>query len=86
MGFGEQALGDLPGKGKGKLTFMTKTVPVKAPGASSEAVIDDDDDDDHTPQALSRSKSQLTLLLESDRRVNEQEKRKGKQQPRKTSS
>lgn len=86
MGVGEQALDDPPGKGQGTPMFTTKTVPMKAPGASSEAVIDDDDDDDHMPQALSRTKSQLTLLLERDRGVNQQEKRKGKQQPRKTSS
>lgn len=86
MGFSEQTPGGLLGKSKEKLTFTNKTVPVKAAGASSEAIINNDDNDDHTPRALSRTKSQLTLLLERDRRVNEQEQSKEKQQVGKTSS
>lgn len=86
MGFSEQTPGGLLGKSKGKLTFTNKTVRVKAPEASSEATINNDDNDDHTPRALSRTKSQLTLLLERDRRVNEQDQSKEKQQGGKTSS
>lgn len=93
MGFGEQAPGDLPGKEKANLTFRNRFLPSKAPGAASEAVIDDDDDDEEegrASQALTRSKSQLTLLLERDRHVAEQKKSKNQPQPpqppRKTSS
>ncbi|SLM34795.1 Protein of unknown function DUF1752, fungi [Lasallia pustulata] len=93
VGFGEQAPGDLPGKEKANLTFRNRFLPSKAPGAASEAVIDDDDDDEEegrASQALTRSKSQLTLLLERDRHVAEQKKSKNQPQPpqppRKTSS
>lgn len=87
MGSGEQALGKLPRREKAKLTFTNKTVLSKAPGASSEAIVDDDDDDDERgSQGLSRTKSQLTLLLDRDRDVDEQEKRKKKQPPRRKAS
>ena len=88
IGFGEPPPGDPPGKGKAKQGFKDDLVPLKAPGASSEATVDDNDEEDE-PQVLPRTKSQLTLLLERDRRMTEHEKKKKKQQQqqqRKTSS
>ena len=57
---------EAPSTGKGKDTQMEYTnelVPLKPPGASSSAV----EDSDSSPPVSSQTKSQLTLLLESER-------------------
>lgn len=50
------------GKSKRNVEFTDEIIPLKPPGASAE------DDDDDSPADLPRTKSQLTLLLEQDRR------------------
>lgn len=71
----------LDGKGKGKAKtpstdYTDSIVPLKPPGAESSA-IEDDDEDEPTSAVLPRTKSQLTLLVENERK-RESEKR-GKQ-------
>lgn len=71
--------GQAEGKGKGKtpsIDYIDSIVPLKPPGAESSA-IEDDDEDEPSATVLPRTKSQLTLLVENERK-RESEKR-GKQ-------
>ena len=52
------------GKSKRNVGFTDEIIPLKPPGAAAE----EDEDEDDTPADLPRTKSQLTLLLEQDRR------------------
>lgn len=57
-------------KGKRSVEFADATIPLKPPGASGPNEADEDED---APSNLSRTKSQLTLLLEKDKKRNEDE-------------
>jgi hypothetical protein len=61
---------DLKGKGKARVSVVDEEVPLKpaAPSASTTSAIDDGDS---PVSGLPRTKSQLTLLLERDRRRSE---------------
>lgn len=61
-------------KGKGKAKQVDKPEQTKPTIADTSPIDDDDDDDKGITMQLPRTKSQLTLLLEKDRR-NENEKR-----------
>lgn len=60
------------GKGKRSVEFTDEIIPLKPPGASGPDEIDEDEDEDG-PLNLPRTKSQLTFLLEKDKKRNEDE-------------
>ena len=75
----EEDFSGVDGKGKGKMpsaAYVDSIVPLKPPGAESSA-IEDDDEDEPTATVLPRTKSQLTLLVENERK--KESEKKGKQ-------